>query len=78
MTEAVIVALITGGLTALASVISNIMTNNAHDAVVDEKIDQLTREVRAHNNFAKRLPVVEHDIELLHKELERHERRDYR
>lgn len=34
-------------------------------AVTDTKIEELTREVRAHNNFAQRMPVVEHDIETL-------------
>lgn len=34
-------------------------------AVTDTKIEELTREVRAHNNFAQRMPVVEHEIETL-------------
>ena len=32
-------------------------------AVTDEKITELTREVREHNNFARRMPVVEKEIE---------------
>lgn len=34
-------------------------------AVTDTKIEELTREVRAHNNFAQRMPVVEHAVETL-------------
>ena len=64
--ESIIAALITGGL-ALVGVI--ITTNNnsrrveqklqIHQAVTDTKIDELTREVRAHNNFAVRVPMLE-------------------
>ena len=72
MNEAIIVALITGG----AAIISNILTANKssrelnfklekQQAVTDTKIEELTREVRAHNNFAQRMPVVENKIETL-------------
>lgn len=54
MTEAIICALITGGIT-LAGVL---VTNSRAQAVTEEKIEELTREVREHNNFAKRMPVV--------------------
>ena len=50
MTEAIVVALISGGLT-LAGVI---VSNNKRQAIMDTKMDELTREVREHNNFAKR------------------------
>lgn len=36
-----------------------------HQAVTDTKIEELTREVRAHNNFAQRMPVVEAEIKSL-------------
>lgn len=39
-------------------------------AVTDTKIDELTREVREHNNFARRLPVVENDIKTIYKRLD--------
>ena len=55
VTESIIVALISGGLTLLGVVVSN----NKHQAVADTKIEELTREVREHNNFAKRVPVLE-------------------
>ena len=71
MTEGIIIALITGGVSALVSIIGIIKANNAHDAVTDEKIAELTREVRAHNEFAKRLPVVENDIKTLYKRIDR-------
>ena len=61
MTEAIICALITGGIT-LAGVLA---TNNRAQAVTEEKIEELTREVREHNNFAKRMPVVEEQIKVI-------------
>lgn len=54
-------ALISGGLTLLGVIISN----NRRQAVADTKIDELTREVREHNNFARRLPVVEEQIKVI-------------
>lgn len=61
MTEAILVALISGGLTLLGVIISN----NKHQAIMDTKMDELTREVREHNNFAKRMPVVEEQIKVI-------------
>lgn len=61
MTEAIIRALITGGIT-LAGVL---VTNSRAQAVTEEKIEELTREVREHNNFAKRMPVVEEQIKVI-------------
>ena len=61
MGEAVIVALITGGLTLLGVLISN----SKAQAVTDTKLEELTREVREHNNFARRMPVVEEQIKVI-------------
>ena len=61
MTESVIAALITGALTLLGVIISN----HQHQAVTDTKVEELTREVREHNNFARRLPVVEEQIKVI-------------
>lgn len=61
MTEAIICALITGGIT-LSGVL---VTNSRAQAVTEEKIEELTREVREHNNFAKRMPVVEEQIKVI-------------
>lgn len=58
MSETIIVSLITGGIT----LIGVIMSNNKHQAVIDTKIEELTREVREHNDFAKRIPVIESEI----------------
>lgn len=67
--EAIIVALITGGLSLVGVVISNMSSNRKVEAslktaqaVTDTKIEELTREVREHNNFARRMPVVENEI----------------
>lgn len=54
----IIVALITGGVTLLGVLISN----GKAQAVTDTKLEELTREVREHNNFAKRVPVLEEQI----------------
>ncbi len=56
--ESIIPALITGVLTLIGVII----TNSKSRAVTDYKIEELTREVREHNGFAKRMPVVEEKI----------------
>ena len=70
--EAIIVALITGGLSLIGVIFSNSSSNRRVEAslekaqaVTDTKIDELTREVREHNNFAKRMPVVEEQIKVI-------------
>ena len=59
--ESILTALISGGLTLLGVLIAN--TKN--QAVTDTKLDELTREVREHNNFARRMPVVEEQIRVI-------------
>lgn len=66
ITEGIIIACITGVITLVGVIISN----NAHDAVTDEKLEELTREVREHNDFAKRIPVIENDIKTLYKRVD--------
>jgi len=61
MTEGIIIALISGGLTLTGVLISN----SRNQAVTDTKLEELTREVREHNNFAKRMPVVEEQIKVI-------------
>ena len=61
MTESIVVALISGGLTLLGVIVSN----NKHQAVTDTKMEELTREVREHNNFAKRVPVLEEQVKVI-------------
>lgn len=72
MTEAILVALITGGLSLVGVIISGAMTARKNEnalkisqAVTDTKLEELTREVRAHNNFAQRMPVVEEQIKVI-------------
>lgn len=69
MSEIVLSALITGTLTLIGVFVSNRRSQReiehkleTHQAVTDTKIDELTREVREHNNFARRMPVVEQEI----------------
>lgn len=66
MTEGIIIALISGSLTLLGVLISN----SKSKAVTDTKLDELTREVREHNNFAKRMPVVEEQIKVINHRIE--------
>ena len=70
--ETIITAIITGGLSLIGVIISNIQSNKKIEnklttaqAVTDCKIDELTREVREHNNFARRMPVVEEQIRVI-------------
>ena len=72
MGEAVIVALITGGLTLLGMMISNGRTQ----AVLETKVEELAREVREHNNFARRMPVVEEQIKVINHRLADLERKE--
>ena len=72
MTEAITVALITGGLSLLGVVITCVATSRKTErtqaiaqAVTDTKIEELTREVRLHNGFAQRMPVVEEQIKVI-------------
>lgn len=73
MSEGIIVAIITGAFSFGASILANSSSNKKlvndlkievtkNQAITDTKIEELTREVREHNNFAKRMPVVENEI----------------
>ena len=70
----VIVALITGGFSILAVVLTNNHANNkmqsemtTNQAVTKEQIKELTREVRTHNDFATRIPLLEQEVKNLKK-----------
>ena len=72
MTESFLVALITGGLSLLGVMISASSSSKKTDqriqtamAVTDTKLEELTREVRTHNHFAQRMPVVEEQIKVI-------------
>ena len=71
MSETIIATLITAAATILVVIFQNRATANKvtseiekHQAVTDTKMDELTREVREHNNFARRMPVVEEQIKV--------------
>ena len=66
MTESIIAAIITGGLTLLGVIIAN----SKSQAVTETELDELTREVREHNNFARRMPVVEEQIKVINHRIE--------
>ena len=70
MPESIIVALVSGGLTLLGVLVAN----SKSQAVTETKLDELTREVREHNNFARRMPVVENQIENIQDRLSNLER----
>lgn len=57
--ESIIVALIGGGVTLIGVLIAN----SKSQAVTDTKIEELTREVREHNNFARRVPLLEQKMD---------------
>lgn len=79
--ETIIAAAITGGL-ALIGVIVTVNKGNQRivqelkaeqaksQAVTDLRLDELTREVREHNNFAKRMPIVENEVQWIKEKVE--------
>lgn len=60
MISEIIVALLSGGVTLIGVLIAN----SRAQAVTETRLDELTREVREHNNFARRVPVLEEKIEI--------------
>lgn len=75
--EGIITSLIIGGLELIGVIITNIMSNRKiehqlemQQAVTDTKLVELTREVRLHNNFAQRIPVIEEQIKVVNHRVE--------
>ena len=73
MSEAIIIAIITGGLSLIGVIVSNNRTAQSMDAKLDKqqavtetKLEELTREVRTHNNFAQRVPVLEEQMKVVY------------
>ena len=69
--ETIVVAIITGGLSLLGVIITSNKTTrdvqaklDKQQAVTETKLEELTREVREHNNFARRVPVLEEQIKV--------------
>ena len=76
MSETIIAAAVTGGLALIGVILTTRAASNrttrevehkleVQQAVVNTKLDDLTREVREHNNFARRMPVVEEQIKVI-------------
>lgn len=68
----ILIAIITGGLSLLGVIVTNRSANDkmmhsmdVSQAVTDEKLAELTREVRAHNHFAEKIPVVQEQLRAL-------------
>lgn len=64
--EGIIASLLTGAVTLIGVLIAN----SKAQAVTETKLEELTREVREHNNFARRMPVVEEQIRVISRRLE--------
>lgn len=84
MSESILVALITGGLSLVGVVITCLATAKKNEnamkisqAVTDTKLEELTREVRLHNGFAQRMPVVEEQIKVINHRLSDIEHTDH-
>lgn len=70
--QEILVAIITGGLALVGVVITNVAGNRRAEeklriaqAVTDAKIEELTREVRKHNGFAEKMPVMQEQIKVI-------------
>lgn len=75
--ETIVASLITGGLALIGVVVTNHQSNRKMEqqittaqAVTDCKIEELTREVREHNNFARRMPVMEEQLKHINRRLD--------
>lgn len=66
LTESIITSIITGAITLCGVLIAN----SKNQAVMQTQIAELTREVREHNNFARRMPVVEEQIKVINHRIE--------
>lgn len=81
MDPTVLASLITGLLSLAGVMLSNLLSDRRREAaqkiaqaVMDARLEELTREVRLHNNFARRMPVVEEQIKILQHSLEKLEK----
>ena len=81
MDATVLASLITGLLSLAGVMLSNLLSDRRREAaqktaqaVTDARLEELTREVRLHNNFARRMPVVEEQIKSLQHSLEKLEK----
>lgn len=86
MSEAIICSLITGGLAFAGVLVTNLTNKNKivndikleftkYQATTNAEIKELTREVREHNGFAKRMPVVEEQVKTINRRLDNLEKK---
>ena len=78
MSEAIVVALITGGMSLIGVVITSMATTKKTEkaqavaqAVTKEKIEELTREVRVHNGFAEKVPLLQLQVNDLQRRVDK-------
>lgn len=64
--ETIVASVITGCITLIGVLIANGRTQ----AILETKVEELTREVREHNHFARRMPVVEEQIKVINHRIE--------
>lgn len=83
MSDSILVALVSGILTLVGTIITVLASSRKteqsikiNQAVTDTKLEELTREVREHNHFAQRLPVVEEQIKVINHRIDDLERKD--
>lgn len=83
MPESVLVALITGGVSLIGTIITVLVTSNKTNqtlqisqAITDTKLEGLTREVREHNAFAKQIPVIEEQIKVINHRIDDLEKKE--
>ena len=72
MSDAILVAMITSAVTLFGV----ILANSKAAAVTNNEIKHLTEEVKKHNNFAQRMPIVEVQLEELIKRVETLEKKE--
>ena len=75
MPTEIIVSIITGGLALLGSAIGVFSGIKTGQKVTEVQLEELTREVREHNNFARRMPVVEEQIKVINHRIDDLERK---
>ena len=82
MSNEIIVAIVTGLFTFAGVVVTNIVSNrkvqyqlHEQQKITDVKLTELTREVRKHNNFAERVPVIEEQIKVINHRIDDLERK---
>ena len=75
-TAAILAAIITGGLSLIGVILSNRAASSRmqaqlekQQAITDTKLEELTKEVQRHNNFAQRIPVLEEKVKVANKRI---------